>query len=395
MALSEQEKQEVLELIKSSTINTYGTKNTAQLDKYLSVDLEDYILIFNKKKKRLERIKLGTFFNLSDGDLSLGNFKGSFDTEEALTTAIPTGAEEDFAFVGTSIYIWSVDELTWKLSSGNSSGGGALEEEITVLGWSNDGGIKNNDVFPIGTTSTFLWKKLLTTEIPPVYVQPTVTTAINISTLQKIGVAVAPILTITSAKNDAGDFSNLRYYKQSLEINQVDVPSQTNNSFTVPSFSIIAGANTFKAHMDYAQGPIKNTNLSNPYPLGRIEAGEKISNTVTVTGIYPFYYGVNAADLIADGSGIITGLTELLQTQGTKNLNYSGTNVYLYFAYDANYPDLSSIKDPNGFAAIGTFTKHIVNVTSVGLGTNWTKSYKVYKNNNGLASPSGVFQFIF
>ena len=102
--------------------------------------------------------------------------------------------------------------------------------------------------------------------------------------------------------------------------------------------------------------------------------------------VYPYLYGVNAAD-ISHGGTIGTVLTNLLEREGTKTVTLTGTG-YIYYAFPASYGDLTSIKDHNGFEQLSSFTKTIYNVTSVGKDIDWTTSYKIYKLNSTTA-PSG------
>ncbi len=102
--------------------------------------------------------------------------------------------------------------------------------------------------------------------------------------------------------------------------------------------------------------------------------------------VYPYLYGVNAADISTGGTiGIV--LTNLVERTGTKAVTLTGTG-YIYYAFSASYGDLTSIKDHNGFEQLSSFTKTTANVTSVGKTIDWTTSYKIYKLNSTTA-PSG------
>ena len=67
----------------------------------------------------------------------------------------------------------------------------------------------------------------------------------------------------------------------------------------------------------------------------------------------------------------------------------------MYFAFSEDYPDLTSIVDPNGFQILGaTFsaTPVIASVMSDSLATDWTKNFKIYESISNL-SANGTFQF--
>jgi len=97
------------------------------------------------------------------------------------------------------------------------------------------------------------------------------------------------------------------------------------------------------------------------------------SSSKTITFVIPFLYGSSGTALVQ--STYISNLTKLIQTQGNKAILFNDTDAFFYFVYDANYPDLDSILDGNGFEAIGAFTKTTETVDMV----SGPESMKVYK----------------
>lgn len=114
--------------------------------------------------------------------------------------------------------------------------------------------------------------------------------------------------------------------------------------------------------------------------------------STTVASVYPILYGTSSTAFT--GSTLYPNLTKLVRPKENTNVILSGSGIYSYFAYDSSYPDLVQILDPNGFNIINGFTKTLVNVTSLGLTTNWTKEYKVYKYNT-LSVFDGQYKFLF
>jgi hypothetical protein len=104
----------------------------------------------------------------------------------------------------------------------------------------------------------------------------------------------------------------------------------------------------------------------------------------TITYVYPIFYGMTAVDYSTSGnlSDLVSGITKLVQTKGTKTLSISGTSAFVYFAYPAVYGNLTSIKDGNPFEILPTFTLYTRNQN--GAPSNpWTNiPYNIYKNNN-------------
>lgn len=132
----------------------------------------------------------------------------------------------------------------------------------------------------------------------------------------------------------------------------------------------------------------------------RIEADSDLATGVNSTnknliGAYPYLYGNGSAGLTGNPLYIAAGITKLIEVQGEKTVNLSFSNERAYFAYDADFPDLTSIIDPNGFEILGaTFpaTPTIANVIASGLDNNWTKSFKIYETSANV-SMNGNFTF--
>lgn len=113
----------------------------------------------------------------------------------------------------------------------------------------------------------------------------------------------------------------------------------------------------------------------------------------TASFIFPFLYGLNTDNTLV-GTAFYDAMTKSVSGQGNKVITFNGTGTLIQFGYPDDYPDLTSIKDPNGFEVIGSFTKVTKSVTSTGLANNYTKNFKVYIL-NAPASPAGNFTFTF
>jgi hypothetical protein len=119
------------------------------------------------------------------------------------------------------------------------------------------------------------------------------------------------------------------------------------------------------------------------------------SSARTTTFIYPYLYGTSSIAELT-GSALYTAFMarkNYTTAQATKAVSMIGTNTYIYFAYPSTYSSLSSIKDPNNFEVLGSFSfSSSVAVTSSGLTNNWMENYKVYRLTL-LADPNGTFTF--
>lgn len=98
------------------------------------------------------------------------------------------------------------------------------------------------------------------------------------------------------------------------------------------------------------------------------------SNTVSVTFVYPYYWGVVDSDTTIDENTVL-GLTKSVSSKGAKSVSYTADNSKMVFAYPSSYGSLGKITDPNNFDVTDTFTQTTLSVT----GTDGTaQSYYVY-----------------
>ncbi len=118
--------------------------------------------------------------------------------------------------------------------------------------------------------------------------------------------------------------------------------------------SNLSGPVTYSVKVDYAEGAVKNNNLGDPDPTGRIAAGTATAS-ITYTPLASRYYGfvssMNPTDaevqaLTKDQSGSRTLKTTLVNPSTPK---------YICFRYPAALGALTAIK-VNGFSSTGAFT---------------------------------------
>ena len=108
-------------------------------------------------------------------------------------------------------------------------------------------------------------------------------------------------------------------------------------------------------------------------------SGVASSNPINISGVYPVLYGMSQTDLFSGGD-IYTALSKDVSREGDKSYFITGRG-FIYFAIPLDWDDdtLAHIFDTNDFEQTGSFTPQIVSVSSSGLSTNWTHSYRVYK----------------
>ena len=108
--------------------------------------------------------------------------------------------------------------------------------------------------------------------------------------------------------------------------------------------------------------------------LGPLHSDDTAS--LRIYWVYPYYYGTSVNDL---GTVTTGDLTKNISRRGTKIIHIDGTNEFIYFGYPAAYPNLTSIKDGNGFEVLSSFTQHIVPINTT---SGITISYKLYKTDS-------------
>lgn len=163
---------------------------------------------------------------------------------------------------------------------------------------------------------------------------------------------------------------------------------EVGNTTTIMTYSIVL---TEETHLISATMP--NTSLFINLPLLRSTAGtvsnnvlfpnttntqiwtltttdntlSTITNTASLTMIYPYFYGVSStATSSASGiNSIIGDLTKnTIQEQQNFVVPLSGSNVCIYFLYDSSYGDLNYILDGNQNDITSNFTLYTLNIGS-------------------------------
>lgn len=174
-----------------------------------------------------------------------------------------------------------------------------------------------------------LKKALSSLEEPPSYKAPTTSFSAS-PTLVEQGKMTPVTLRYSYTQNDGGLVTEVKYYVNDTEItspHEIGVTTQ------------------FKMVLKYGSGPIKETNLGNPYPTGSIQAGS-ITKNVTVTAIGLSYYGVGTADK-----------TVLKNSRSFTWNDISCEKNVLVYKYPKSLGALTSIKDANNFDYINSYTR--------------------------------------
>jgi len=136
---------------------------------------------------------------------------------------------------------------------------------INVTG-TTQGVYADGNVIPVGTALETIVRNMLVTVINPTYTQPSTSITDVSSSLYELGQQVAIEITQTFFVGDSGGRVSEKIYKDGSSVSTTNTFSET---LTCDDSTTYYGTTT------YAQGPVKNNNLTPPeaYEPGRIGAG--------------------------------------------------------------------------------------------------------------------------
>lgn len=232
------------------------------------------------------------------------------------------------------------------------------------------------------------------------------------SSLAEIGAVYNPTLTIgydkgsihngdgTEAGPVTGDLLTVNVAKTGNANAYVD-NSVSGNSTVATGLSIsLTGYDTWTVTGTNSAGTTTYTdNKGGTDTIPSIESAKADTTPPPVnlnkSSVYPFFSGMSATDFSSGGTSLYMGLNKNISTKSNKTVNLNDSGKFIYFAYPASYGNLSSVIDGNGFDVTGSFTKYTANVTSTGLGTDYTESYFIYKTNSVTTVSNQNFKFNF
>lgn len=207
---------------------------------------------------------------------------------------------------------------------------------------------------------------------------------------------LGPLCTITTNNNyyELGTYPTVILdYTITKRTNATQIASLTNmtpavvDAITTTDHITVSGSST---------GQIPNNQLGEDPIVFSISVtdGTKTATASTfIQGIIPYFYGVSSVSSFSNLTQI--SLTKLVETQGDKELYLTGsTGQYLYFMYDASYPDLTQIIDGDDNDVIGFFTQSTLTLGSPQ--SYWAnRSFKVYKRQiiTPIGPPNVKYQF--
>lgn len=246
-------------------------------------------------------------------------------------------------------------------------GGPKTKENLTVnLGSGGAlGGYSTNDTITAGTSLDDIIKKLLVKRIPATYTKPTVSIACPKAGSYEVGTSVAVGVTGTFTQKDGGAVTKMQVIKNGTTpaaLETTTSPIEYTETLSVPD-----GNTTYKVTAEYAQGAIKQDNLGEDSPTGRIEAGSVTSSNVTITGFRKAFYGAGLGDPAIATSDEIRALghsTNAVKKGSTFSISVPEGQQFAVFAYPKSIGEVAQVMyvETNDTGASSKFTRSEVNV---------------------------------
>ena len=301
----------------------------------------------------------------------------------------------------------------------------SLEMDTTV------GGIEAGTTVSDLTGKTFvdMFNDLLFPTVLPTYTQPSIILSGLTSKIKEVGSTEDIDVVAYGVKNDAGDYQNLIIRtgttSASFEVVTDNNPSETsvtnlpnqfgfpnpnnpnsgftsialNYTLTVPTPASTTSTVKYDAIGDYGGGLAIKDNKGDNTTTSPISSGTADSTDITITGIYPYFWGVSSTEptttTIAAAISGGTANKVLSQANNTITITFNATEEYLWFAHLSNYTTKSSwyVAEGNeGNIGTGDDLFGAVSTTSVDSPeTYWTGiNYKIYISNYPTTTAGGM-----
>lgn len=208
---------------------------------------------------------------------------------------------------------------------------------------------------------------ILFPDVLPTYTIPT-TTLTGTSGTREIGSSLTQALTFTGVENDAGAFTALTISQGSTQLATINSPTATSTTdipaqfgYVDPNnpnrlyslsytdiFTIVAGNSIWNATGTYLAGLAKlnnkgvaDTRVAQVRNVNAPQSASSLSSSVTVTGIYPYFWGKSntqpTASSIAATIAAGTANKVLSPADSIVTVTYNAVGEYVWLAHAASY----------------------------------------------------------
>ncbi len=232
------------------------------------------------------------------------------------------------------------------------------------------------------TLDEFLYD-ISTVQIVPTYSGPSASVGISGTTSYEIGTRMdllsAISLTHSYSAGDAGPEvspSTAIFYKGGVSMGAGVTTDVAAGTVSGSTRILTTAINYTVQNISYTAGAIKNDNLGNPYPTGKINAGTiNGGNTASITTFQYSYYGPSSTPVVSNYFR-----SQLQSAVKSQTLSFTGlSNEYIFYAYPTALGTLTSIKI-GGFESIAAFnppsTVNLINAQG------YSMPYYVYVSQN-------------
>lgn len=270
---------------------------------------------------------------------------------------------------------------------------------------------------------------ILFPDILPTYTIPTISLSGSLSGTYEVGATVNQNLTVTITKNDAGVATQVIFKRGGVTINTASItsgtiiadiasqfgfvdPNNPNYSYTKTysdTVSVPNGSLSWNATGSYNAGLTKNNNkgvtdtrtaLIRSTNAPQASDNAFFSSNVTITGIYPYFWGVSSskptASSIASAIQAGTANKVLASASGTVSVTFNASAQYVWMAHQSAFTSKTVWYNTalnNGIIGAGQFILAPVtqNVTSP-QGYWSTVQFKIYISNYATTT-NGAIEF--
>jgi len=277
---------------------------------------------------------------------------------------------------------------------------------------------------------------ILFPDVLPTYTPPLITLSGLTQGTLEVGTSVSQGITVTGIKNDAGAFTNLSINRLYNSVNTAigggttsptvtnatavgnqfgyTNPNDPNSNYIyaptgISNYTLPPGATTWTGSGNYNAGLAKKNNKGVDDPrtaqvrstaAPQAAANNFQTSTTTITGIYPYYWGLSAtqpttstiAAAISGGSANRV----LADSNGTVSITFNAAGQYIWFAHAGIYTVKTKWYNTDlnqGNIGAGNFILAPVDQSMTANNALWTGvNYKVYIS-GGATNTSGSIQF--
>ena len=208
---------------------------------------------------------------------------------------------------------------------------------------------------------------ILFPDVLPTYTIPSSTLS-GVSGTREIGSSLTQSLTFTGVENDSGAFTALTISRGSTQLATITSPTAASTTdiaaqfgYVDPNnpnrlyslsytdiFTVVAGNSTWSASGTYLAGLAKlnnkgvaDTRAAQVRNVNAPQSASSISSSVSVTGIYPYFWGKSSTQPTASSiaATIAAGAANkvLAVADGTVTVTYNAAGEYVWLAHEATY----------------------------------------------------------